>query len=230
MILMTIVVSGLTVLALVKLDHILQLDVLDVSLIMLGMVLLITGIRTAVQSRKKESVYFLKTKRIGFRTWNTKDLPLAMILWGDPKVTELIDARGQLSKEQVGKRLDSEIAMQEASGVQYWPIFLIRNHEFLGCCGLRPYKADEGIFELGVHLCSNQWGKGYAEEACRTVIHHAFDQLKVHGLFAGHNPSNIRSRHLLQKLGFSHTHNQFFEPTGLHHPSYFLSQDSASDI
>lgn len=33
--------------------------------------------------------YFLRTERLGFRTWNADDFGLAMALWGDEKVTRL---------------------------------------------------------------------------------------------------------------------------------------------
>jgi len=52
---------------------------------------------------------------------------------------------------------------------------------------------------------------------------HAFGELKVAALFAGHNPANAVSRHLLGKLGFRFTHEELYEPTGLQHPSYLLT-------
>ena len=52
---------------------------------------------------------------------------------------------------------------------------------------------------------------------------HAFRDLAVGGLFAGHNPKNTASRHLLQKLGFRYTHDEFYAPTGLQHPSYMMT-------
>ena len=51
---------------------------------------------------------------------------------------------------------------------------------------------------------------------------YAFVSLKVAGLFAGHNPENLGSRNLLTKLGFNYTHDEFYKPTGLEHPSYLL--------
>lgn len=33
--------------------------------------------------------YFLRSERVGFRTWTAEDLPLALGLWGDPEVTRL---------------------------------------------------------------------------------------------------------------------------------------------
>jgi RimJ/RimL family protein N-acetyltransferase len=169
--------------------------------------------------------YFLKSERAGFRTWTPDDLPLALSLWGDPQVTRLIDARGQLSETQVRERLLKEIATHETYGVQYWPAFLLDTNDFIGCCGLRPYKPEERVYELGVHLCAAFWGKRIATELLHAVMEYAFRQLDFRALFAGHNPNNHGSRHILQRLGFRHTHDEYYAPTGLQHPSYLLTRE-----
>ena len=167
--------------------------------------------------------YFLHTERLGFRYWTAADLGLALGLWGDGEVTKLIG--GPFSREQVQARLSLEISNLKTYGVQYWPVFLLSGDEHLGCCGLRPYQMDRGIYEVGVHIRSADWGKGYAPEAVRAVMEFAFDTLGAKGLFAGHNPANDASRHLVEKLGFHYTHDEYYPPTGLHHPSYMLSVD-----
>ncbi len=172
----------------------------------------------------EEREYFLQTERLGFRTWGEDDIALAVGLWGDPEVTRLIDARGALSPEQVRQRLSDEIASQRQHGVQYWPIFLLGAGEHVGCCGLRRREPTEGMFELGVHLRPAHWGRGLAFEAASGAIAHAFSALAATSLFAGHNPKNLDSRRLLQKLGFQWTHDEYYAPTGLQHPSYLLCQ------
>ena len=167
--------------------------------------------------------YFLKTKRVGFRIWKEEDVPLAIGLWGDVKVTQLIDARGKLSPVQVTERLLQEIDIEKRHGVQYWPIFLLESGRHVGCCGLRPYDQSKNILEIGFHIRYRHWGQGYAFEAARAVMQYAFNTIKVSGLFAGHNPMNEVSRRLLGKLGFRYTHDAFYEPTGLNHPSYMLT-------
>lgn len=169
--------------------------------------------------------YFLRTTRLGFRSWREDDLPLAIGLWGDPEVTRLTDARGSLTVDQIRERLAGEIAMERGHGLQYWPIFMLRDGGHVGCCGLRPRAPGEGILELGVHIRSSHWRQGFAEEAARAVIEHAFGRLGAAGLFAGHNPANHASRRLLEKLGFSYTHDEHYPPTGLQHPSYLLRRD-----
>jgi RimJ/RimL family protein N-acetyltransferase len=171
------------------------------------------------------SRHFLATKRLGFRVWSEDDIDLALGLWGDPEVTKLIDARGQLTEAQVRERLLLEITTARSFGVQYWPIFLLEKDEHVGCCGLRPYDEPNRVMELGVHIRSRHWGRGYATEATRAVMRYAFEKLEVRGLFAGHNPKNIISRHILERLGFRYTHHEFYEPTGLKHPSYLLTAE-----
>ena len=169
------------------------------------------------------SRYLLTTERLGFRVWAEDDLDLALGLWGDPEVTRLIDARGKLSEGQVRERLAQEIATERSHGVQYWPIFLLHNDEHVGCCGLRPYDEAKGMLELGFHIRSRHWERGYATEAARAVMAYALERLGVGGLFAGHNPRNEASRYLLGKLGFRYTHDELYERTGLMHPCYLLT-------
>jgi len=164
--------------------------------------------------------YFLRSRRLGFRPWSDADIGLADGLWGDPEVTRFIG--GPFSNEKVRERLAREIATQREHGMQYWPMFLLGTGEHVGCCGLRPYKLEDKVHELGFHIRKLHWGQGYAQEAAQTVIGYAFEMLAATALFAGHNPANESSRHLLLKLGFEYTHDEFYAPTGLYHPSYLL--------
>jgi RimJ/RimL family protein N-acetyltransferase len=150
---------------------------------------------------------------------------LAIGLWGDFKVAQFFDARGKLPPAQVNERLLQEIATEKLHGIQYWPIFHLKDGWHLGCCGLRPYDETKNVLEIGFHIRYRHWGQGYAFEAARAVMRYAFDTIKVSGLFAGHNPKNEGSRHLVVKLGFRYTHDEFYKPTGLNHPSYLMTDD-----
>jgi len=168
---------------------------------------------------------FLRTEQLGFRKWKPEDLNLAEKLWGDHEVTKFFDSGGKFSKEKINSRLQKEIESEEFTGLQYWPIFLQKNNEFVGCCGLRPYDMSKMILEIGIHLLPVYWGKGFAKEALLSVMHHAFNKVNANALFAGHNPENKASEKLIHKLGFKFIRNEFYEPTGLMHPSYLLNTD-----
>lgn len=164
--------------------------------------------------------FFLKTNRIGFSKWVKNDLELAKLLWGNPAVTRYICANGTFSKNDIINRMNTEILNESLYQVQYWPIFELATNDLIGCCGLRPYKTDE--YEVGFHLRPEFWGQGYATESANAVIEYAFTVLKAKKLFSGHNPNNSKSRKLLNKLGFIYLGDEFYEPTGLYHPSYEL--------
>jgi RimJ/RimL family protein N-acetyltransferase len=168
------------------------------------------------------SGYFLRTKRVGFRCWAAEDLPIAVAIWGDPEVTRLIADLGNPSEHQARDRLAREMANQDIFGLQYWPIFLLNGGASLGCCGLRPYNPNDGVFEIGAHILPKYWRQGYGTEAVRGVIAYAFGSMNVQGLFARHNPHNKGSRRILEKLGFQHTHNELMPQTGLDHLCYCL--------
>jgi ribosomal-protein-alanine N-acetyltransferase len=162
----------------------------------------------------------MKSARIGFRCWSRDDLPLARELWSDIEVTRFLG--GPFSDEEIGERLEREIARMSAYQFQYWPIYLLSSGEHIGCCGLRPYKAAEQIPELGFHLRPRCWGQGLASEAARTVIRYAFENLGAKGLSAGHHPNNTTSKKLLAKLGFRYTHDEFYAPLEMNLPYYLL--------
>lgn len=166
--------------------------------------------------------YFLKSARLGFRHWTEADLPLAEALWGDPEVSRLIG--GPFTPEMIQSRLQKEIAQMQMTGLQYWPIFLLEGNEHVGCTGLRPYRRQERIYELGFHLRPALWGQGLAGEAARAVIAHAFGTLGAQALFAGHHPSNNASRRLLLKLGFVLTGEELYPPTGTMNLAYLLQK------
>lgn len=168
--------------------------------------------------------FFLSTERIGFSIWTEDDIKDATDLWSDAEVTKYISQNGKMSNKEIRDRLNKEIETFKKWNVQYWPIYLIESCDNIGCCGLRPYDLEKNIYELGIHLKKKHWGKGLANEACRAVVNYAFQTLDVEALFSGHNPDNKASSGLLKKLGFTYTHDEFYKPTGLYHPSYLMTK------
>ncbi len=164
--------------------------------------------------------YFMTTDRCGFSYWTERDLPLAVSLWGEPEVTKYICANGFFTPKEIETRLHTEINHFEKYGVQYFPVFSLNNGELIGCCGLRPYKNQVGVYELGFHLRKEHWHNGYAMECAAAMIDYAFSALGATELKAGHNPNNVASKKILFKLGFQYETNEYYQPTGLYHPLY----------
>ena len=170
--------------------------------------------------------YFLTTRRLGFRRWRSTDESLAFELWGDPSVTRLIDARTPLSRAQTRQMMLDHLGCQEAHGIQYWPLFRLEDHAFVGCCGLRPHDAAKKIPELGFHICSRFWKNGFARESAAAVVQYAFSVLDYPALYAGHHPENHPSARILSSLGFAVTGAEVYPPTGLMHPACILQKET----
>jgi RimJ/RimL family protein N-acetyltransferase len=166
--------------------------------------------------------YFLRTERLGFRYWTSEDLPSARELWGDLEVTRFFG--GPFFDAEIAERLQRELNRLETYGFQYWPIFRLSDNEHVGCCGLRPYRPEQQMPELGFHLRPKHWGQGLAVEAARAVIAYAFGSIGAKSLSAGHHPQNLASKKVLEKLGFRYTHEEFFPILGMDIPYYQLAR------
>ena len=73
----------------------------------------------------------------------------------------------------------------------------------IGGCGLA--QLDGPAPDLGYWLGVAYWGSGYATEAARAVIDHAFAALGYAALQAGARVTNPASRRVLEKCGFQWT-------------------------
>ena len=167
--------------------------------------------------------YFLKTERLGFRWWTAEDLPLAQELWGDLEVTKFFG--GPFSEEEIRRRFKRERARRMVHGFQYWVIELLESGEFVGVCGLRPYRPAEEIVELGFHLRPKFWGRGLATEAARAAIAYAFATYAPKKLAAGHHPENANSKKVMEKLGFQYSHEENFPELQMQIPYYMLDSE-----
>jgi RimJ/RimL family protein N-acetyltransferase len=172
-----------------------------------------------------ESEYFLISDRLGFRAWREEDWPLAMELWADARVTRLLSGRYS-TPEEIRARLEREMATQRQFGMQYWPVFLLAGGRHVGVCGLRPWRIEEKVPELGYHLRPQFWGQGLAVEAGRAAIEFGFGRLGARAIFAGHHPANAASQKVLLKLGFHYTGDEVFPESGMLEPTYRLEAGS----
>lgn len=160
-------------------------------------------------------------ERLRFTTWSDDDMPRALRIWGDARVTRHILGRTP-SEAEVRVILDRNRDWQARWGVQYWPLERVDDGAFVGCCGLRPRDGEDDVWELGFAVVPEQQRQGFAREAAGAVIAFAFEHLGARELFAGHHPDNVISPRLLLELGFGYTHTELYEPTGREHPSYRL--------
>ena len=58
--------------------------------------------------------------------------------------------------------------------------------------------------ELGYGLRPEWWDRGLATEMSRTALEVGFDRLGLDSIVSFTMPANVRSRHVMEKLGFTH--------------------------
>jgi RimJ/RimL family protein N-acetyltransferase len=83
-------------------------------------------------------------------------------------------------------------------------VFLITSRDaVIGACGFA--QVDRHPPEIGYWLGVKHWGKGYATEAVRALIDHAFTDLDCEALQSAARVTNPASRRVLEKCGFQWT-------------------------
>jgi RimJ/RimL family protein N-acetyltransferase len=85
--------------------------------------------------------------------------------------------------------------------VQY--VITLADRTLIGGCGL--VVRDDPVPEIGYWLGQPHWRKGYATEAVRALIDHAFDDLDYEALQSSARVTNPASRRVLEKCGFQWT-------------------------
>jgi RimJ/RimL family protein N-acetyltransferase len=75
------------------------------------------------------------------------------------------------------------------------------NNQLAGTCGIRVNNPELREANIGYELNSRFWGKGYATEAARAILHFGFGQLGMHRIYACTLAENKGSVRVLEKLG-----------------------------
>ena len=131
---------------------------------------------------------------------------------------------GAMSPEAAADRLSQEIDHQHRFGFQYWPMFSLETGAHAGCAGLQPFHSQRGVLMVGVHLARPFWSGRLGEEAARAVVAYAWEHTGAVALTAGHDPKNVHSQALVERLGFRYTHHEVWGPHKSLNPHYRLDR------
>jgi ribosomal-protein-alanine N-acetyltransferase len=144
----------------------------------------------------------LETERLILRTWLLNDLKDFFEIYGDAEVWRNIDPKGVFQSEDVARRsLRRGIAYQQEHGISHWATVEKRMGKVIGACGFNLFE-DGPDLELRYHFAPAYWGRGYATEAARACLRHAFEELKAPQVIAKTTSKNLASQRVLEKIGF----------------------------
>lgn len=153
----------------------------------------------------------LTTERLILRTWKTSDIPLMAAISSDPLVMEHFPSTQDLAATQA--LIDNINQHYMKFGYSLYAVEKKDTHEFIGFVGLNqpsfeiPHFTPKSlpIVEIGWRLSSKNWGKGYATEAAKAVLYYALKELKLKEIISFTVVANIKSRHVMEKIGLHHS-------------------------
>ena len=141
----------------------------------------------------------LATERLVLRAPELEDAATVAKLANDRRIAE-----NTLRIPHPYSLADAEAFISGANASDRETAFLITARgAVIGACGIAML--DGKTPELGYWLGLPFWDQGFATEAARAVIDHAFGALGHDTLLAGARVSNPASRRVLQKCGFQWT-------------------------
>ena len=146
------------------------------------------------------SLPVLETARLVLRAPTLADAKALAILVNDRRIAEMTTRI-----PHPNTLADTEAFLATVNRGDGETAFLItaRDGTLLGLCGIA--RRDGQPPELGYWLGVPYWGQGFATEAARAAIDHAFADPGCEALAAGTRVSNSASRRVLEKCGFQWT-------------------------
>ena len=146
----------------------------------------------------------LHTERLILREWRDSDQEPFAELNADPEVMRYMPKR--LSREESDEFAQRIQDHFERHGFGWWAVEVRGGESFIGFVGLgftRYETAFTPCVEVGWRLSRSAWGHGYATEAARRAIRFGFDELGLAEIVSFTVPDNVRSRHVMERLGMN---------------------------
>ena len=153
------------------------------------------------ESIREASIPVLGTERLVLRAPRLGDAKAIAALANDRRIAE-----NTRRIPHPYTRVDAEdfIASVNTGTGETAFVVTLADGTLIGACGLAA-AADDPAPELGYWIGAPFWGQGFATEAVRAVIDHAFEALGYEALQAGARVTNPASRRVLEKCGFQWT-------------------------
>ncbi|MFI9330803.1 GNAT family N-acetyltransferase [Kitasatospora sp. NPDC052868] len=147
---------------------------------------------------------FLTTERLVLRRFTEADVDHLVELDGDPEVMRHLTGGRATPREVVERELLPLYFehYRRFGDLGWWAAEERAGGAFLGWFEFRPPDPrDRGEVELGYRLRRPAWGRGYATEGARALIHRGFTGLGVRRVVAYTMAVNEGSRRVMEKAG-----------------------------
>jgi RimJ/RimL family protein N-acetyltransferase len=165
----------------------------------------------AAETLREASIPVLETERLYLRAPRFEDLEQIAMLANERRIAE---NTARIPHPYTLKDAEAFLAGANRSDRETTFVIARKDGTPIGACGLELRDGSGGpggpggpgsVPELGLWLGLAYWGNGFATEAARAVIDHAFADLELEALQAGARVTNPASRRVLEKCGFQWT-------------------------
>jgi RimJ/RimL family protein N-acetyltransferase len=170
-----------------------------------------------------------ETERLILRHFRTSDAEAMDRVLGDAYVMRF--GEGPQTADRVRFWIRREITDRYRTwGFGKWAVVERASDEVLGYCGLARFndRVLPGEVEIGYRLARPHWGKGYATEAARATVAHAFGALDLPRVIAVIDPENVASLRVAEKLHMHYVRDVIME--GWTHPDRVYAIDRPGDL
>ena len=154
----------------------------------------------------------IETKRLILRTWNDDDIGYYYLINQDPNVTEFLLKMSSI--DQAKLFINNMNHQFYELGYTLFAVEEKLSGELIGFIGLNSPKWESHFtpcVEIGWRLSSTYWGKGYATEGSKAVLDYGFNICLLKEIVAITVPDNLRSIHVMDKIGMKRDVNGDFK-------------------
>lgn len=144
----------------------------------------------------------LETERLRLDPLTPADATAMFPILGDPEVMAWWDVPEINDPDVVDAMIRGQVEEMQSGRAIHWAMRTLADGEFLGTCDLSEIERRHRRAEVGFMVGRNAWGRGYALEAMRTIVAFAASA-GMRKLAARTHLGNLRSDHLLERLGFT---------------------------
>ncbi|MGB7189899.1 MAG: GNAT family N-acetyltransferase [Acidobacteriaceae bacterium] len=107
------------------------------------------------------------------------------------------------TREQLRDKMELQRG-RYASGTGLLGMVEKRTGKLIGDCGIVWQEVEATMEpEIGYHVHRGCWGQGFATEAAKAMIDHAFEELEVDHVISLIRPENLQSRRVAEKNGLT---------------------------
>jgi RimJ/RimL family protein N-acetyltransferase len=142
----------------------------------------------------------LETERLLLRQFRDADIDAYAAMLADPEVMRHIGEGKPLTRDDAWRNMAMVAGHWSLRGYGMWAVEERSSGTLVGRVGLYYPEGWPGQ-EVGWALARPYWGKGYAFEAARASLAHAFEALHWPRAISLIDPANARSIRLAERLG-----------------------------